>query len=281
MTRCLSFLVLLVSTAFVTLAQGCHTTAAVDFDTVVAPYLEAAVPYVASTLEPDPLPANLDTFVEPLVLRTDAVDCTTFVEYVAASMLSRSVVPSATDSAYCHLLSRLRYRGGQRGNYATRKHYFTEWIVDATRQGLVSEVTASCPGSEPLDASFGFMTSHPQYYPQLQHSDALLRAVRQVEDSLSSLALSYIPIAAIPEAYSSLHHGDIIAFVTDRPGLDVQHVGFVWWPDTTKGEPHLLHASSSLGRVCISDVSLAAYARSARHCRGIRVVVLSALNNSL
>lgn len=276
MSRRFTLFLVLASAAFIALAQGCRTTS-VGFDSVVAPYLASSVPYVASTLEPDPAPAFPEAFVEPLVVRPDAVDCTTFVEYVAASLISGVACPSASDTAYCHALASLRYRNGRRGNYATRKHYFSEWILDATHQGLLAEVTASCSGAVALPASFGFMTSHPQYYPQLQQSASLLAAVRQTEDSLSTYTYSYIPLSAIPQAYASLRHGDVVAFVTDRAGLDVQHVGFVWWPDTTKGEPHLLHASSSLGRVCVSDVSLSVYARSAKHCRGIRIVRLNSI----
>lgn len=244
----------------------------VSFDQVVRYYINKGVPYVASTLEPAELPADVDAAAEELVIRLDAVDCTTFVEYVTAAMLGRVAEPTAGDSIFQRFVQALRYRDGKRGNYATRKHYFSEWISEAERYGMLTEVTGTLPGARALTKKIDFMSAHPQYYPQLQRSQQLLQTVREVEQQLSATAVSYVPVKQIRKAYSGLHHGDIVAFVTDTPGLDLQHVGFVWWPDTTKGEPHLLHASSSLGKVVVSDNSLADYAAKSKHCQGVRVI---------
>ena len=34
-------------------------------------------------------------------------------------------------------IERMRYRGGDRGGYASRLHYFSEWIRDGESRGLV------------------------------------------------------------------------------------------------------------------------------------------------
>lgn len=250
----------------------------VTFDEATRAYIDKGVKYVASTLEPAELPADADRHVEPLVIKLDAVDCTTFVEYVTAAILGRVAEPTPSDSIFQRFVQALRYRDGRRGNYASRKHYFSEWISDAQAYGMLTEVTPSIPVAKPLHRSIDFMSKHLQYYPLLSASPAMLAQVQEVESLLSSQSLSYVPSSRIREAYASLRHGDIVAFVTDTRGLDVQHVGFVWWPDTTKGEPHLLHASSSLGRVCVSDATLADYALKARHCMGIRIVRLNQMS---
>lgn len=234
---------------------------------------ELTLPYVASTLEPDTLPADPASHVEPLVVRLDAVDCTTLVEYVTAALLAQAPMPDAQDSLFLHYLQSLRYRGGIRGNYATRKHYFSEWISDGEAQGLLDEVTASLPGSEPLHQPLYFMTRNVRFYPQLQACHLLQQTVREVEERLSAQTLHYIPSAQIHRAYPQLQHGDIVAFVTDTPGLDVQHVGFVWRPDA-KATPQLLHASSARKCVTLDDASLEDYALRVRHCIGIRIVRL-------
>ena len=66
-----------------------------------------------------------------------------------------------------------------------------------------------------------------------------------------------------------------MAFVSSTMGLDIQHVGFVWKPEGTK-MPRLLHASSTKGKVVVSDLSLQDYAVEANNCRGIRIVRLNA-----
>lgn len=228
-------------------------------------------PYVASTLEPAELPVDVDKSVEPLVVRLDGVDCTTFVEYVTAARLARVPAISPEDSIFTTALQALRYRQGKRGNYATRKHYFSEWIRDAEALGLVEDVTSQLPGAQPLHKKIDFMSQHPVFYPQLNKGQILLDEIRMVEQQLSMQKVSFIPKQKIPVVYSLLEHGDIVAFLTNKEGLDIQHVGFVWKP-MPDVEPRLMHASSMHKQVCVDQRSIAQYAREQKSCTGIRVV---------
>lgn len=235
---------------------------------------EQAMPYVASTLEPVSIPANPEAAVEPLVVRLDAVDCTTLVEYVSAALLAKEPVPCAEDSLFCHYLQALRYRGGQRGNYATRKHYFNEWISDAEAQGLLTEVTATLPGAVSMKRPVNFMSRNVKYYPQLQACRRLLSDVMQAEERLSAQTISYVPSQQVSQTYQMLRHGDIVAFVTQTAGLDVQHVGFVWCPDPSAHAPQLFHASTTPMAVTIDPTTLQDYALRVKNCMGIRVLRL-------
>lgn len=238
-------------------------------------YQEKGTPYVAGTLEPDSLPENLENFVEPLVMRFNAVDCTTFVEYMCAALLGRCDNPDPNDSIMQRFVQTLRYRGGKRGNYATRKHYFSEWISDNAKQGLMTEVTAQLPGAKKQKKKINFMTLHPNYYPQLAHCNAIFDEVRRVERMLSDQETYYIPKISVRRVLSELQDGDIVAFVTDKSGLDISHVGFVWQRDSWHDEPHLLHASSTQGRVVVSQATLSEYLASLKNCLGIRVIRLN------
>lgn len=248
--------------------------AQVSLDTVLPTFYDPArgyeAPYVAGTCEPKTLPADLVAALEPLIINLREVDCTTFVEYVTACILGDVELPDANDAQLQLWVEKLRYRDGVRGNYATRKHYFSEWISDASANGWLTELTPQLKGCQPLSKRFSFMTAHPDAYPQLKQSAALLAEVKAVETKLNEQSLYYVPKDKIEQAYPQLQHGDIVTFVTDREGLDVQHVGFVWHPSPTD-TPRLLHASSALGHVTISKESLAGYARGAKRCVGIRV----------
>lgn len=247
------------------------------------------MPYVASTLEPKEVPADPVTEKEELVVRLDGVDCTTLVEYVTAMQLAwqqgghealKQETPTwqdareqmAVDTLFLHYLQALRYRGGKRGNYATRKHYFSEWISDGEQQGLVHEVTHQLTGAVEERRTIDFMSRNARLYPQLLACRQLQQRVREVEAELSTHIYYYIPSAQIAGAYPQLRHGDIVVFVTDTPGLDVQHTGFVWWPDPSEGSPRLLHASSAKGCVTLDAGTLQDYAQRVKHCVGIRVV---------
>ena len=235
---------------------------------------DKGTPYVANTLEPCVLPSDPVNAVEDMVINLDSVDCTTFVEYMAAAMLGGVKVPDRDDCILQQKVQALRYRNGRRGNYASRKHYFSEWIRDNVAQGLMTEVTESCVGAVHMTKKINFMSTHPHSYPQLSACPELVEQIRKVEESLSASAMCYIPCDRIADNFPILKAGDIIAFVTSIPGLDIQHVGMVWWPDKKTGSPRLLHASSAKGRVMITPHSIADYATKAKNCVGIKVVRL-------
>ena len=229
-------------------------------------------PYVASTLEPKVVAADPAAVVEPLIVNTDSVDCTTLVEYVTAARLcgmSDTIVKS--DSAFLATLQGLRFREGRRGNYATRKHYFSEWIEEAEAKGWVSDISATLTGAKELQKEIHFMSQHPQSYPQLEKCPQLVDSIRVVEQRLSQKKVWFVPKENIAKTYEQLKHGDIVVFLTSIGGLDVQHVGFVWKPDE-KTPPHLYHASSAQHKVVVDQRTIGEYAMSQKTITGIRVV---------
>lgn len=231
--------------------------------------------YEAQTLEvPYAQQAVIDE--EPLVIKLDGVDCTTFVEYMSAAMLGRIYNPTPGDSCFQRFVQALRYRDGKRGDYSTRKHYFSEWISDNERQGLMHEITASIPGAKSRKKTINFMTSNRSLYPALATSRSITDKVAATERMLSEQPTWFIPRTHVHKIYKNLQEGDIIAFVADRDGLDVLHCGFVWWPEPEYREPQLLHASSSEGHVTITRIPLADYVLAFKGCAGIRVIRLNA-----
>lgn len=249
-----------------------HTALPISFREAVARYMDSRTRYVGATLE---TPASgvaataPENEVEPLRIVLDSVDCTTFVEYVAAERLSREKAHPA-DSVFQRFVQVLRYRDGRRGNYATRLHYFSDWIADNVALGLVEEVTASLPGARTLKQQIDFMTAHRQLYPRLAASDSLTRVVRAAEQRLSAQTSYYVPVSKVAGILDQLEEGDIVAFVTDKKGLDISHVGFVWNGGEGKA---LLHASSAAGCVTVSD-RLDRYAKKHPACKGVRILRL-------
>ena len=261
--------------------QWTSNVRAITFDQVVQSFYDynashgREARYVSRTLEPNPLPADLEKFVEPLVINLDSVDCTTFVEYVSAAVLGRTTITYEGDSILRRFVQALRYRDGKRGNYASRNHYFTDWILNGEEQGLMTEVTPSLTGAVQQKKAINYMSANKRYYPQLRESTKMMMDVREIENYLSMRFTYYVPSTQISQCYDQLRHGDIVAFVSNTLGLDIQHVGFVWKPVGTK-MPRLLHASAVKGKVVVSDLSLQDYVVGANNCRGIRIVRLNA-----
>ena len=214
-------------------------------------------PYVAHTLE--------GKGGEALVVELQGLDCTTFVENVLAfGLILREVEPDF--DSYIRELERIRYREGRLDGYESRLHYFTEWITDNEKKGLVEDITASL-GGEIVHKDLNFMTAHRSLYPALKDENSFV-ALRETENAISAEPLCVVSVEMLSRNESLLASGDIIALATSIDGLDVTHTGFaIRMPDN---RIHLLHASSS-GAVEISSRPLTDYLKGIRNNTGIIV----------
>lgn len=216
-----------------------------------------AAPYRAGTLE---APGR-----EKLVITLKEFDCTTFVESVVALALSADDQP-LSPLAFSKNLKRIRYRGGKIVGYASRLHYFTDWIRDNVKKKILDDITASL-GGKGLRKKISFMTDHRSLYPALKNKAAYEKML-QVEKSLSRKTFAVIPSGSLRAVASKIKNGDIIAFATDEDGLDVLHTGFA----ARQGKKiYLLHASSKEGAVVMSSKPLTAYIKSNKKISGVLV----------
>ena len=88
-----------------------------------------------------------------------------------------------------------------------------------------------------------------------------------------SKVVHWLPKSELPEAgLPWIMNGDIIAITTKMPGLDIAHVGIAEYKE---GKLHLLHASSTLGKVVVSDEPLNHMLNNNKSWTGIRVVRMS------
>lgn len=93
------------------------------------------------------------------------------------------------------------------------------------------------------------------------------------EKALSGKKVHWLPKGKLPDAgLPWIMDGDIIAITTNLPGLDVAHVGMA---EYINGKLHLLHASSTLGKVVVSEEPLSQMLRNNKSWSGIRVVRMS------
>jgi hypothetical protein len=136
--------------------------------------------------------------------------------------------------------------------YASRLHYFTDWIRDNEGKHLVRDITAEIGGvedQEPID----FMSKHTQAYRQLSDSENVRRVV-EVEERLTADGRHFIPEDEIAGVAGQIRNGDIIAATSTVEGLDVAHTGLALWVD---GTLRMLHAPLVGEAVQISEVTLA------------------------
>ena len=220
-------------------------------------------PYVANTLN-EPKPASDDA--EPLTCRLDAFDCVTLVESSVA--IARAISAEHADwRGFQVELERLRYRDGKRAGYASRLHYFSEWIADNERRGNLVDMTPSL-GGQPDPRPIRFMTAHRSAYKKLA-SDEVFAAISQTEQAISRLPRHVIPRDRVARILPLVQSGDIIAFATDIEGLDVVHTALIErLPD---GAVHILHAPEPGQVVTVSRMPLTEYLTRFKHHVGVMI----------
>ena len=222
-------------------------------------------PYVAHTLECDSADGR-----EYLSVNLDELDCTTFVETVTTLAITLGEGRTSWRD-YIYNLERLRYRGGEMNGYASRLHYICDWVVDNSARGLIRDVTDRFGNVRHAVKTIDFMSRHRDRYPMLADS-ATFEKVRAVEQGYRGHRYPYLRSSDLGDktVIASLRSGDIVALTSSLKDLDVTHMGLIIKDD--KGIPHLLHASSSLGKVVLSDEPLAEFMRRNRSLTGIRVI---------
>ncbi len=221
-------------------------------------------PYVAHTLE-----VGDD---RTIVVNTRQLDCTTLVENVTALTLCYEE-KKLTFGDYLAKLQQMRYRNGIMNGYVSRIHYFTDWIEDNTKLGLVSEVQGSNPPFSAVQTvKVNYMGTHPNSYKALREHPEYVGAIRKTERALTGKTYKYIPKGSIQNTKllrEAVHDGDIIAITCNKPGLDIAHLGFAVW--RTDGL-HLLNASMIHGKVVDEPMTLRKYLSQHKSHTGIRLV---------
>lgn len=223
-------------------------------------------PYVSYTLEVND--------VEQLVVNTRQLDCTTLVETVAALVLCAKE-GLTTFGDFKTKLRQLRYRGGVIDGYPSRLHYFSDWILDNTSMGYVSEVQQTgLPFSDVKKLYIKFMSRYTHAYKALQKHPELIDTIARQEKWLTGHEYRFIPKAQVKNTAalrSVVRDGDILAITCSTEGLDVSHLGFaVWKADGL----HLLNASSIHKKVVDEPMTLRQYLYKHPKFTGIRVVRL-------
>ncbi|MCY7358158.1 MAG: DUF1460 domain-containing protein, partial [Rudanella sp.] len=163
-------------------------------------------PYVSHTLE--------ENQNEQLVVNLHQFDCTTFVETIAALSLAWHDLPDKKNSVlletlFRKYLTKVRYRDGQIDGYASRLHYFSEWLRDNERKGLLQDVTPQLAGNVTVSKPLSYMTAKTFRYPPLSNP-AVFKQMAQIETSLSHEPFAFIPKKNLRKAEINLRDGDII-----------------------------------------------------------------------
>jgi Protein of unknown function (DUF1460) len=229
--------------------------------------LAAGTPYEPGTLEAYLRQGESPREREPLTLALTHFDCVTLVESCLAVARTASGDANPTWNRFGREVERMRYRGGQRETYTSRLHYFSEWISDGASRGLVRDLGEELGGVND-DRPLRFMTEHRASYPALT-DDAVLARIAEIERGLDGRPRRVVHTDRIAAVADRIESGDVLAFATAIPGLDVTHSALAC--RTPDGVLRVLHAPLSGGVVEVTRTTLPEYVAAIRRGTGILV----------
>jgi hypothetical protein len=229
--------------------------------------LAVGTPYKPYTLDAYLRAGGNPSQTEPLTLSLTHFDCLTLVESCLA--VSRAAAPRGdpTWDGFGREVQRMRYRGGKRRGYASRLHYFSEWITDGEKRGLCRDRGEELGGVEDV-RPLRFMTEHRASYPALSN-DQVFHEIESIERGLDGRPRRMVPSERIAGVVDRIETGDVLGFATEIPGLDVTHTAFAY--RGADGVLRVLHAPLSGGVVEITRTTLPQYVAAIRHATGILV----------
>lgn len=208
---------------------------------------------------------------EQLVINLTGLDCTTFLEN--SLVLARCIKKGKTSfQDYINELQLIRYRNGVIDKYTSRLHYFSDWIYDNAKKGIVEDITKEIGGKK-IKFKVNFMSTHSDNYKNLKENPDFISVIKKQEKEISCREYYFISKTELKSKEHQIHNGDLIAITTTVEGLDIGHTGIAVKMDD--GRIHLLHAPTENTKVQITELPLSDYLMNYRRHSG--VVVLRAI----
>lgn len=203
-------------------------------------------PYVSGTLDIHQ--------EETLVINLRELDCWTFIEYCLALAVATES-PQPTFQEFTQIVQALRYQNGSINGYGSRLHYFSDWIINAEKKGLVKDITQEL-GGVPYKKNISYMTDKPHLYPKLKNP-TVLQQIQEAQSRINHHPRFFIPQNQVPNIENQLKNGDMLIFTSSKSNLDVEHQGFAF--RDKDGAIRLLHASTTGKKVLIASRPLSTY----------------------
>ena len=174
---------------------------------------------------------------EQFVLRDDGFDCVTFCETVLAAARSFTVADFQPQ------LRKIRYRNGEI-TWPARHHYFADWSLNNIANGICRALVL--PDTTVVQKMVSYMHGLP----------------------VERVGLTSVPVASVFANAERLATGDVVGFLSRRPGIDYFHTGFIVVGD---GEELVLrHAAKSKGRVLDQKLTQFVAENGVRHVSLLR-----------
>ena len=140
---------------------------------------------------------------ESLVINLTGLDCEAFLEN--ALVFARCIKEKKTAfNDYENELTKVRYRNGKIELYHSRLHYFSDWIFDNEKKGIVKNISKEI-GGDTLRFNLSFMSTHPDLYVRLKENPGFIPIIEKQEKEINKRTYYYIPKERVSDIEKKIH----------------------------------------------------------------------------
>ena len=202
---------------------------------------------------------------EVLVINLKKFDCVTFVESMV-SLVETQMSAKPSYNVFKDKITHIRYRNGAI-DYAARLHYYSDWLYENEKRGILTNITKEIGGEIFNKAVFYMSYKRDTLYGNMA-DPTTFNTIKNIEEAITKREKWYIPKERVADIESKLKDGDIIGITNVMDGMDMAHTGLVVWQN---GRAYMLHASSQFRQVIMTDVPLVDYLLRNKGQSGIMV----------
>lgn len=202
---------------------------------------------------------------EYLYISLNNTDCMLFIEEVVA--VSELIKNNRLDmNDLTTQIAKLRYHGDLA--YCNRNHYFKDWAYVNEKNGIFKDEAFLLTGIN-LPYKANVMSIHIANAAESNPHKADLACIKAREDIINNQeSIGFIPLKDLPKYLSKIQSGDVIGIIrhSENSKADsVHHLGIAY---VHNGVVSMIHASSEMHKVVISD-TLTGYLARFKDSQGI------------
>ncbi len=208
----------------------------------------------------------------------EGLDCVSLVENsLVIARLAKMKKLNQED--FLKELELIRYRNGVNNGYTSRSHYYSDWLANNEKRGILKIISAELGGSKILTQKISFMTKNRKLYRQIKEDDKAFEEIKAIEKELNQRKIFYIGkeqftgkgTRAKLNIHNLLQDGDLIGFVSADETMDIQHSTIAIKQNERF---HILHASKPGTKVGITEKPIDEYIAALKNVKGILVARL-------
>lgn len=162
-----------------------------------------------------------------------------------------------SEQEFENTLIRFSCRKGENAGFPSIMWHSSDWIIDNSYRGNISELTENIDGARSKTKSLDFMSRNPKNFAAMKDS-LTADKIKMIEFGFRNHRIPILPKSHISkkDVTEDLRNGDILVMIANQDGEDIYRIGIV---KMEEDGAHLIYVDPEQGKVMKSPDALKRY----------------------